>query len=126
MIKNNIKYFVIGSTILTYFMLVIAVYLMPEEYKNYKFDDYLTFVPVGVGLYSMLSFNLQKVFEWSNEARIFYMTIIGSVCVSIFAKCNGFYNFTDDEWAKYNIGLTTMYLFMNLIIYTLQIILKVE
>ena len=125
MIKDNIKYFVIGSTILTYFVLVIAVYLMPEEYKNYKFDDYLTFVPVGIGLYSMLSFNLQKIFEWSNEARIFYMTIIGSVCVSIFARCNGFYNFTDDEWTVYNISLTMMYLITNLFIYGLQITFNV-
>jgi hypothetical protein len=116
-----LREFVIGSSILVVVSHFYAVANLDETKLNYTYKQYTFIAPFYYGIMNMLSLYLAILLHLSPRARYMLIGTISPLIVIAFSYFTKTYNYDNNEWAKYGIGLFIKhFLIWNVIVYTLN------
>lgn len=129
MIKNKelLKSFVIGSSIISYLIiLLVVIYLFKNKQATFDYYRYTVLAPIGIGILSLLSKYISLNYNISLKSAYFLFSILSASFVSInISRDEGAYNFkTKERWYLQYLLIFVGHLFMyNGIIYPLDLYL---
>jgi len=114
-----LKQFVIGSSIIPTILYLISVQNI--ENKNYDYYRYSLAAPIWFGLWNMLSLYIAEKHGLNMTTRFLVISILSAFAIMIIARAMNSYNYSDDEWMKYNFYIFIKYMIVwNLIIYNVE------
>lgn len=125
--KELLKSFVIGSSIISYLIiLLVVIYLFKNKQATFDYYRYTVLAPIGIGLLSVLSKYISMNYNISLKSAYFLFSILSASFVSInISRDEGAYNFkTKERWYLQYLLIFVGHLFMyNMIIYPLDLYL---
>ena len=125
--KELIKSFIIGSSIISYLIiLLVVIYLFKNKQATFDYYRYTVLAPIGIGLLSVLSKYISIQYKLSLKTTYFLFSLLSATFVSInISRDEGAYNFkTKERWYLQYILIFIGHLFMyNMIIYPLDLYL---
>ncbi len=125
--KELLKSFVIGSSIISYLIiLLVVIYLFKNKQATFDYYRYTVLAPIGIGLLSVLSKYISIQYKISLKTTYFLFSLLSATFVSInISRDKGAYNFkTKERWYLQYLLIFVGHLFMyNMIIYPLDLYL---
>ena len=125
--KELLKSFVIGSSIISYLViLLVVIYLFKNKQATFDYYRYTVLAPIGIGILSLLSKYISMNYNISLKSADFLFSILSASFVSInISRDEGAYNFkTKERWYLQYLLIFVGHLFMyNGIIYPLDLYL---
>ena len=125
--KELLKSFVIGSSIISYLIiLLVVIYLFKNKQATFDYYRYTVLAPIGIGILSLLSKYVSMNYNISLKSAYFLFSILSASFVSInISRDEGAYNFkTKERWYLQYLLIFVGHLFMyNGIIYPLDLYL---
>ena len=125
--KELLKSFVIGSSIISYLIiLLVVIYLFKNKQATFDYYRYTVLAPIGIGILSLLSKYVSMNYNISLKSAYFLFSILSASFVSInISRDEGAYNFkTKERWYLQYLLIFVGHLFMyNMIIYSLDLYL---
>ncbi len=125
--KELLKSFVIGSSIISYLIiLLVVIYLFKNKQATFDYYRYTVLAPIGIGILSLLSKYISMDYNISLKSAYFLFSILSASFVSInISRDEGAYNFkTKERWYLQYLLIFVGHLFMyNGIIYPLDLYL---
>ena len=125
--KELLKSFVIGSSIISYLIiLLVVIYLFKNKQATFDYYRYTVLAPIGIGILSLLSKYISMNYNISLKSAYFLFSILSASFVSInISRDEGAYNFkTKERWYLQYLLIFVGHLFMyNGIIYPLDLYL---
>jgi hypothetical protein len=119
--SDYLRAFVIGSSYLVFFPHFLAVGLADEKQLNYTYKQYTFVAPIYLGLMNMISLLVATTYNLSRRMRYVLIGSISPLIVSSFSYLFQTYNYSNERWIKYVIGLFMKhFLIFNIIIYSLD------
>ena len=119
--SEYLRAFVIGSSYLVFFPHFLAVGFADEKQLNYSYKTYTFVAPVYLGFMNMISLYFANLYSLSRRKRYVLFGIISPFLVSSFSLLFQTYNYTDERWILYVIGLFMKHFFIfNIIIFSLD------
>lgn len=122
--KELLKSFVIGSSIISYLIiLLVVIYLFKNKQATFDYYRYTVLAPIGIGLLSVLSKYISIKYKISLKTTYFLVSLLSATFVSInISRDEGAYNFkTKERWYLQYLLIFVGHLFMyNGIIYSLD------
>ena len=122
--KELLKSFVIGSSIISYLIiLLVVIYLFKNKQATFDYYRYTVLAPIGIGLFSVLSKYISIQYKISLKTTYFLVSLLSATFVSInISRDEGAYNFkTKERWYLQYLLIFVGHLFMyNGIIYSLD------
>lgn len=116
-----LRAFVIGSSILVVISHFYAVANLDEAKLNYTYKQYTFVAPIYYGIMNMLSLYLAILLNLSPRVRYLMIGTISPLIVISFSYFAKTYDYDNDEWIKYGVGLFIKhFLIWNVIVYTLN------
>lgn len=120
-LSSYLRAFVIGSSYLVFFPYFLAVGLSDEKLLNYTYKQYTFIAPIYLGIMNMLSLFFMNMYNLSRRMRYIVFGSISPLIVSSFAYTLNTYNYSNERWLLYSIGLFIKhFLIFNIIIYSLD------
>ena len=97
--KELVKSFVIGSSIISYLIiLLVVIYLFKNKQATFDYYRYTVLAPIGIGLLSVLSKYISIRYKISLKTTYFLFSILSASFVSInISRDEGAYNFKTKE-----------------------------
>ena len=99
--SDYLKAFITGSSYLTLLQFFLAVMKIPEEVKNYSYENYTLVAPLYLGIMNMLGLWLSRQLGLEGGRRYFIIGLISGLIVPTFATWNQSYNYTQARWLQY-------------------------
>lgn len=122
--KELLKSFVIGSSIISYLIiLLVVIYLFKNKQATFDYYRYTVLAPIGIGLLSVLSKYISIHYKISIKTTYFLFSLLSATFVSInISRDEEAYNFkTKERWYLQYLLIFVGHLFMyNMIIYPLD------
>lgn len=116
-----LRAFVIGSSYLVFFPHFLAVGMADEKQLNYTYKEYTFVAPLYLGLMNMISLFFADTYNLSRRMRYVLFGSISPLIVSSFSYLFQTYNYSNERWISYVIGLFIKhFLIFNIIIYSLD------
>lgn len=119
--NEYLRAFVIGSSYLVFFPYFLAVGAADEKQLNYTYKDYTFVAPLYLGIMNMISLYFANTYALSRRMRYVLFGSISPVIVSCFSYIFQTYNYSNERWISYAVGLFIKhFLIFNIIIYSLD------
>lgn len=119
--NDYLRAFVIGSSYLVFFPHFFAVGTADEKQLNYTYKQYTFVAPIYLGLMNMISLLVASTYHLSRRMRYVLIGSISPLLVSSFSYLFKTYNYSNERWIIYVIGLFMKhFLIFNIIIYSLD------
>lgn len=119
--SEYLRAFVIGSSYLVFFPHFLAVGMSDNKQLNYSYKEYTFVAPVYLGLINMISLYFANIYNLSRRMRYVIFGSISPLLVSSFSLIFQTYNYTNERWIIYVIGLFIKhFLIFNIIIFSLD------
>jgi hypothetical protein len=119
--SEYLRAFVIGSSYLVFFPHFLAVGMSDNKQLNYSYKEYTFVAPVYLGLINMISLYFTNIYNLSRRMRYIIFGSISPLLVSSFSLIFQTYNYTNERWIIYVIGLFIKhFLIFNIIIFSLD------
>jgi hypothetical protein len=119
--NSYLRAFVIGSSYLVFFPHFLAVGMSEDKQLNYSYKQYTFVAPVYLGLINMISLYFANIYNLSRRMRYVIFGSISPLLVSSFSLIFQTYNYTNERWIIYVIGLFIKhFLIFNIIIFSLD------
>lgn len=119
--SEYLRAFVIGSSYLVFFPHFLAVGMSDNKQLNYSYKEYTFVAPVYLGLINMISLYFANIYNLSRRMRYVIFGSISPILVSSFSLIFQTYNYTNERWIIYVIGLFIKhFLIFNIIIFSLD------
>lgn len=116
-----LRAFVIGSSFLVFFPHFLAVGMADEKQLNYTYKQYTFVAPIYLGLVNAISLFIATTFALSRRTRYVLIGSISPLIVSSFSYLFQTYNYSNEQWMTYAIGLFIKHFtIFNVIIYSLD------
>jgi hypothetical protein len=116
-----LRAFVIASSILVVLPHFYAVANLDERNINYTYKQYTFVAPIYYGLMNMLSLFLATTFHLTPRSRYLLIGTISPLIVVSFSYFFQTYDYSEDEWIRYAVGLFIKhFLIWNVIVYALD------
>ena len=114
-----LKQFVIGSSIIPTIWYLFSV--KNNDRKTYDYFNYSIVAPIWFGLWNMLSLYIAESHGLDMNKRFLVVSILSAFAIMIIAKMMKSYDYTEEEWMKYNVYIFIKYMIVwNLIIYNVE------
>lgn len=115
-----LKQFFSGANIFVVLPFYIAVHY--SKNKQYSFFQYCIIAPIWFGLWNVLSYIIAEKYNLSLFQRFTLISIITSIIVMILAKTFKTYNYPNERWVKYYIGIFIKYMLVwHLLVKTIEL-----
>tara|TARA_B100000900_G_C20586212_1_gene719685 strand:+ start:1275 stop:1664 length:390 start_codon:yes stop_codon:yes gene_type:complete len=125
--KELLKSFVIGSSIISYIIiLLVVIYLFKTKEAKFDYYRYTVLAPIGIGTLSLLAKYVSINYDVSLKKSYLFFSLLSSIFVSInISRDDGAYNFSSTQrWYIQYILIFVGHLFMyNGIIYPIDLYL---
>jgi len=114
-----LKQFIVGSSI-------PVVFPFYYGFKRLKNNDDLYFkysflAPLWFGIFNVISLYIAEAYKLTPDMRFLFISIITYLLIISFNTYNQVYDFTEQEWNQYYIGMLGLYLFTwNIVIYQIE------
>lgn len=119
--SEYLRAFVIGSSYLVFFPYFLAVGTADEKQLNYTYKQYTFVAPLYLGIMNMISLFFANTYHLSRRMRYVLFGSISPLIVSSFSYLFQTYNYSNERWIMYVIGLFSKhFLIFNIIIYSLD------
>lgn len=119
--NDYLRAFVIGSSYLVFFPHFFAVGSADEKQLNYTYKQYTFVAPIYLGLMNMISLLIASTYHLSRRMRYLLIGSISPLIVTSFSYSFQTYNYSNERWMIYAIGLFMKhFLIFNIIIYSLD------
>jgi hypothetical protein len=116
-----LRAFVIGSSMLVFLPHFIAVASLDENKINYTYKQYTFIAPLYYGLMNMLSLFVALQFGLTRKQRFLLTGSISPLIVISFSYFFKTYDYKEDEWIQYGVGLFLKhFLIWNIVVYFLD------
>ena len=127
MYKELLKSFIIGSSVISYFMIfLVVIYLFKIKEATFDYYRYSILAPIGIGILSLISKFISINYNIQLKYTYFAVSILSALFVSInISRDAGAYNFkSNNRWYLQYLLIFIGHLFMyNKIIYPLDVYL---
>ena len=125
--KELLKSFVIGSSIISYIIiLLVVIYLFKTKEAKFDYYRYTVMAPIGIGTLSLLAKYVSINYDVSLKKSYLFFSLLSAIFVSInISRDDGAYNFSSTQrWYIQYILIFVGHLFMyNGIIYPFDLYL---
>jgi hypothetical protein len=125
--KELLKSFVIGSSIISYLIiLLVVIYLFKTKEAMFDYYRYTVLAPIGIGTLSLLAKYVSIKYNVSLKKSYLFFSLLSATFVSInISRDDGTYNFASTQrWYIQYILIFVGHLFMyNMIIYPIDLYL---
>ena len=125
--KELLKSFVIGSSIISYIIiLLVVIYLFKTKEATFDYYRYTVLAPIGIGTLSLLSKYVSINYNISLKKSYLFFSLLSATFVSInISRDDGAYNFSSTQrWFIQYILIFVGHMFMyNGIIYPIDLYL---
>ena len=125
--KKLLKSFVIGSSIISYLIiLLVVIYLFKTNEAKFDYYRYSVLAPIGIGTLSLLAKYVSINYNVSLKKSYLFFSLLSAIFVSInISRDDGAYNFSSTQrWYIQYILIFVGHLFMyNGIIYPIDLYL---
>ena len=125
--KELLKSFVIGSSIISYIIiLLVVIYLFKTKEAKFDYYRYTVMAPIGIGTLSLLAKYVSINYDVSLKESYLFFSLLSAIFVSInISRDDGAYNFSSTQrWYIQYILIFVGHLFMyNGIIYPIDLYL---
>lgn len=101
MLTNTLQSFIIGSSSPVFVPFLRRVAKIPEERRNYSYEDYSIIAPLYFGTTAALASVARNKFDLSLAQSLLIITIISIIFVLSFVNAVNAYNFSEEEWNNY-------------------------
>jgi hypothetical protein len=120
MINPYLRAFVIGSSVLVFLPYFLAVKSMVT--KNFRYDNYTIYAPIGLGLFNVLSLVLANKLKLSRKNRFLLISVLAPTFVAFFIYFRKVYNYsTVNQWFAHIWFLYLFYFIVfNFVVYYLD------
>ena len=127
MIKELLKSFIIGSSVIAYFIIfIVVIYLFKIKEATFNYYRYSILAPIGIGLLSALAKFISIKYNISLKISYFIVSLLSALFVSInISRGKKAYNFkSKNRWYLQYLLIFLGHLFVyNKIIYPLDVYL---
>lgn len=125
--KELLKSFVIGSSIISYLIiLLVVIYLFKTKEAKFDYYRYTVLAPIGIGTLSLLAKYVSIKYNVSLKKSYLFFSLLSATFVSInISRDDGTYDFASTQrWYIQYILIFVGHLFMyNMIIYPIDLYL---
>ncbi len=116
-----LRAFVIGSSMLVFLPHFAAVANLDEHKLNYTYKQYTFVAPLYYGLMNMISLFLAMQLQLSRRNRYLLIGTVSPLIVISFSYFAKTYDYTQNEWVSYGMGLFMKhFLIWNIIVFLLD------
>ncbi len=112
---NNLKHFIIGSSLPVIALHYILVYY--NKKKKYSYFSYTILAPLYLGLVNVISHN---VFKKMNIQNLLLLSLISANFVFAISYFTDKYDFNENEWLIYYFRLNILHFYLYNIIYGIE------
>ena len=127
MFKELLKSFIIGSSVIAYFIIfIVVIYLFKIKEATFDYYRYSILAPIGIGLLSVLAKFISIKYNITLKRSYFVVSLLSALFVSInISRGEKAYNFkSNNRWYLQYLLIFMGHLFIyNKIIYPLDVYL---